>query len=345
MRCVVCAIAKQENHYIYEWAKHHLDVGFVHLHIYDNNDIDGESIIDVFRGTDIEGQITIHDVRGMTKMQMVVYQQCYEQEDFDWCAFIDIDEFITFTEPRMSICDFLSDKQRFEAVHLNWLCYGDDGQLTSDGRDVRERFKHPIEPLDFKVTYITIPSNTHIKSIVRKGLSIDWNKPCDEMPWWSTAHTPAGLHSVCNDLGIEVRNLPWAKISHTTCFLTHYVTKTITEYGVKVHRPGADSNLYYHSYARFFRYNRFSFKKLLFIKRVSPETPILSIIQDVIKWWMFTHHLLGSWCYREYRRKLIDEKKIGIYILDGKEIRVYRFGEFLLKPYLWVKRILIGRSI
>lgn len=308
MRCVVCAIAKQENQYIYEWAKHHLDVGFVHLHIYDNNDIDGERIIDVFRGTDIESQITIHDVRGMTCMQVPVYQQCYVQEDFDWCAFIDIDEFITFTKPRMNICDFLSDKQRFEAVHLNWLCYGDDGQLTSDGRNVRERFEHPIEPLNFKAQYITIPENAHIKSIVRKGLPIEWNRSCVGMPW-PTPHTPAGLHNVCNDLGVEVRNLPWAVISHSTCFVAHYITKTITEYGLKVQRRTADSNRYSHSYARFFRYNRISLKKLFVIKRISPKTQIFPIIQDVIKWWMFTHHLLVSWCYREYRRKYKKEKK------------------------------------
>ncbi len=342
MRCVVCAIAKQENQYIYEWARYHLDIGFVHLHIYDNNDIDGERIADVFRGTDIEGQITIHDVRGMTKMQMLVYQQCYEREDFDWCAFIDIDEFITFTEPRMNICDFLSDKQRFDAVHLNWLCYGDDGQLMSDGRDVRERFKHPIVPLDFKVSYITIPENTHIKSIVRKGLPVDWGKKCDGMPY-ATPHTPAGLHSVCNDLGVEVRNLPWARISHEVCYVAHYVTKTITEYGVKVQRRAADSNRYTYSYARFFRYNRISLKKLLVIKRISPKTRILPIIRDIVKWRMFTHHLLVSWCYREYRKMFKKEKKIDI-VSDGKESREYRLEEFMLKQYLWVKRVIIGRN-
>ena len=343
MKCVICAIAKQENQYIYEWAKHHLDVGFVHLHIYDNNDIDGERITDVFRGTDIEGQITIHDVRGMTRMQMKVYQQCYEQEDFDWCAFIDIDEFITFTKSRMNICDFLSDKQRFEAVHLNWLCYGDDGQLMSDGRGVRERFKHPVEPLDFKVSYITIPENSHIKSIVRKGLPVEWNKPCDGMQF-PNPHTPSGLHSICNDMGVEVRNLPWAKISHGTCYLAHYVTKTITEYGVKVHRRAASTNTYTYSYSRFFKYNRISLKKYLVIKSKSPETQLLSIIRDVIQWWMFTHHLLVSWCYREYLRKFKQEVKLPIDKSDGKESREYRLEEFLLKSYLWVKSIMIGRN-
>ena len=162
MHCIVCAIAKQENQYIYEWAKHHLEIGFSHLHIYDNNDVEGECIEDVFRGTDIEGDVTIHDVRGKKCMQLKVYQECYEREDFDWCAFIDIDEFISFTDPQMSIDTFLKDKQEFEAVHLNWLCYGDDEQLDSDGRGVLERIIHPIEPMNFKAQYYTIPENCHI---------------------------------------------------------------------------------------------------------------------------------------------------------------------------------------
>ena len=243
----------------------------------------------------------------------------------------------------MNISDFLSDKQRFEAIHLNWLCYGDDGQLTSDGRGVRERFKHPIKPLDFKAEYITILENAHIKSIVRKGLPVDWNKPCDGMRF-PNAHSPSGLHSVCNDMGVEVRNLPFARISHGVCYLAHYVTKTIAEYEMKVHRRAASTNKYTYSYARFFKYNRISLKKLLFIKRASPETHILSIIRDVIKWRMFSHHLLVSWCYEEYRKEYNKVKQYPIDKSDGKESREYRLEEFMLKQYLRMKRVVKGRN-
>ena len=108
-------------------------------------------------------------------------------------------------------------------------------------------------------------------------------------------------------------------------------------------RRAADSNRYTYSYVRFFRYNRISLKKLLVIKRISPKTRILPIIRDIVKWRMFTHHLLVSWCYREYRKMFKKEKKIDI-VLDGKESREYRLEEFMLKQYLWVKRVIIGRN-
>lgn len=310
MKCIICAIAKNENLYIYEWAKHHLEIGFSHLHIYDNNDVDGERITDVFKRTEIENSITIHDVRGKTSMQLEVYQRCYEQEDFDWCAFIDIDEFITFTNPQMTISEFLRDKQEFEAVHLNWLCYGDDGQLRSDGRGMLERISHPIQPLDFKAQYITIPENAHIKSIVRKGLKIDWKVKVDGMPY-ATPHTPAGLQNVCNAKGENIRNMPWMELDFRTCYVAHYITKTIEEYAIKVQRRAADSNSYYHTYARFFRYNRLSLRKLCAIKKISSHTRAIPIIVDAIKWWNFSHSKIVRSFYKQYRRMLKEEKEYG----------------------------------
>ncbi len=304
MNCIVCGIAKNENQYIYEWAKCHLQIGFSHIHIYDNNDMDGERITDVFEGTEIENCITIHDVRGKTCMQLEVYQQCYELEDFDWCAFIDIDEFITFTNQQMTISEFLKDKLRFEAVHLNWLCYGDDGQLRSDGRGVLERIKHPIQPLDFKAQYITIPENDHIKSIIKKGLKIDWRKDNviihDAQP-----HTPYGLMAICDEKGNIVENIPWHPMSFGQAYVAHYITKTIDEYSVKVNRRSADSNSYYHNYSRFFTYNRLSFSKLRIIGNPSV---CKSILIDRFKWWNFVHGTLLCNFYKQYKRLMSEEK-------------------------------------
>ena len=309
MNCVICAIAKQENQYIYEWAKHHLQIGFSHIHIYDNNEIDGERIVDVFKETDIEGNITIHDVRGMKCMQLKVYQECYDEEDFEWCAFVDIDEFITFTSQQMTISEFLKNKVNFEAVHLNWLCYGDDEQLESDGRGVVERLAHSILPIDFKAQYIMIPENAHIKSIIRKGLDIRWDAPGDIIDY-ATPHTPANLNLVCNELGYQVANIPWNTMSHNVCYIAHYITKTISEYGMKTQRKAADSNCYTHSFSRFFRYNKFSLRKLYLMKQVTSTAKVFPIIYDKFKWWNFTNHTYLSSFYRKYRRMMERDKLI-----------------------------------
>lgn len=306
MNCIVCAIAKQENLYVYEWAKHHLNIGFSQIHIYDNNDIVGESITDVFRGTDIEDQIIIHDVRGKTCMQLVVYQHCYDNEDFDWCAFIDIDEFITFVEPSMCIQNFLSNKTQFDAIHLNWLCYGDNEQITSDGRPVRERIKQPIKPINFKSQYVLIPENAHVKSILRKGRNLIWDTRSQVFPW-SNPHTPGNVKLVCNELGDGIINSPWNALNHQVCYIVHYITKTISEYSVKMQRRSADHNRNYHDFVRFFAYNKLTIRKVMWIKQVYPQTKIYSILIDLLKWKLLYGKTLLSRFFKKYKKKVKEE--------------------------------------
>ena len=305
MNCIICAIAKNENQYLYEWAKHHIGIGFNHIHIYDNNDTDGERIRDVFSGTDLEDRITVHDVRGKVMMQLSVYQECYDKEEFDWCAFIDIDEFITFTVPEMTISEFLSDKVDFDAVHLNWLCYGDDEQISKGEGGVMERFKNPIMPIDFVAQYVTIPDNAHIKSVVKQGLDVDWGGIIDNQLLafvGAQPHTPAGLNQICNAKGETVENLPWNPICHEKVYIAHYITKSLEEYQVKMSRKAADSNKYIHNYSVYFRYNRITLQKLTFT-----QTAVWLLLKDAFVWWNFKHRTPFARFYRKYRRKLKQE--------------------------------------
>ena len=39
MTYAICAIAKNENNYINDWVNWHINIGFDHIYLYDNNDI------------------------------------------------------------------------------------------------------------------------------------------------------------------------------------------------------------------------------------------------------------------------------------------------------------------
>ena len=41
MKTAICAIAKHENVYINDWVNYHLNLGFDHIYIYDDNSSSG----------------------------------------------------------------------------------------------------------------------------------------------------------------------------------------------------------------------------------------------------------------------------------------------------------------
>ena len=62
--------------------------------IYDNNNIDGETIENILKYYINNGFIEIIDVRGLSSIQIPIYNYCYQRNKdiYDWIGFIDIDE-------------------------------------------------------------------------------------------------------------------------------------------------------------------------------------------------------------------------------------------------------------
>lgn len=289
MNCVICAIAKLENDYLYEWASYHIGLGFSHIYLYDNNDMDGENPMDVFVATPLQDKVTIMDVRGKKYWQLRAYQHCTETYPFDWCAYIDIDEFITFAENSGigSIEDYLGRfPQTVHAVHLNWLCYGDCGHVRKQ-KQVLMHYSTPLKPLDFCFTYDDIAENTHIKSIVRGGILCDWlHNPVHGQ---ITPHTPFVRGVVANAGGV-IANEPFADMDYTTVFIRHYTTKSLEDYYTKIHRQAADYDGEVYSIAKYFRINRLTLRKLLYI-RSRGSIPLKRILYEWLKYRVINYRL------------------------------------------------------
>jgi hypothetical protein len=47
LKTAIICIAKMENAYIRDFVEYHRRLGFTHIFIYDNNDVDGEKFTDV----------------------------------------------------------------------------------------------------------------------------------------------------------------------------------------------------------------------------------------------------------------------------------------------------------
>ena len=73
-KVALCAKTKKENRYMKYFIRHYKKLGYNHLYFGDNNEIDGESLLDVkeIREGIKEGFITVTNRRGIKKRFRVV---------------------------------------------------------------------------------------------------------------------------------------------------------------------------------------------------------------------------------------------------------------------------------
>ena len=278
LNIVICTIARKENLYIREWVDYHLSIGFSHIYIFDNNR-EGEERVSEVLGEYYGGLVTIVPLHNMDYPQMWVYEEFYKNYDFDWVAFIDIDEFITFCKAFKSISGFISSiPEDFDAVYLNWMCFGDNGNLDITDKGVLERFDTPL-PYGYAVYNLfgKNPLNNTVKTIVRNG--------ADYVP--ATPHTGTGTFRVCNSLFMEInRDNPFQSHTFENCYIRHYISKTIGEYiSQKLRRGVVDGPNTKYSTWMFFKFNRVTISKLRYRAKLLKQYGIQETFPN-FKWWV-----------------------------------------------------------
>ncbi len=218
MKSLLCAIVKNENKYLSEWVQYYRELGFDGILIYDNNDIDGETIdlqYDYISIIDYRGKhISRNDDSFTMDDQEIVYNDCYfnHSSGYDWVAFFDVDEFLTI-DNNLKINEFLSQDKfsNTDAIQINWEVYGDSGNIRYDERPVIERFTTPIKSNDI-----------FVKSIIRTG---------NPNLLVVRAHSPEitnGIFSYPD--GSTTKQGSVQKVNYSGARIRHYYTKTIEEW-------------------------------------------------------------------------------------------------------------------
>jgi hypothetical protein len=259
-----------ENDYIRFFVEYYKDLHFDKIIIYDNNELDGERFEEVIGDYIKLGFVELVDFRGKAAPQMEAYQDAYDRynKDYDWLAFFDCDEFLTFVDNTNDIHVFLSRDiyKPFQVIHFNWMDYGDNDMLDNDGRNVIDRFEKPILPYSFKAQGHRIPDNKHVKSIVRGGLyNIKWSNP----------HSPKSeFYHSCNNIGHSVKiGLYYQDIDYSISYLRHFKTKTIGEWIKCKMRRGdvyftGEKGRHKGSLDEFFMYNEKTEDKMLYAEKL-----------------------------------------------------------------------------
>ena len=321
MNTAICCIAKCENKYIKEWADYHLSLGVSHIYIWDNNNIDGEQIEPIFIGYT---NVTILDCRGKKAWQVESYNIFYKEygSAYDWIAFIDVDEFITFPEKSKKINDFLSEfSDDVDIIHLNWMCFGDSGVIDLEGYSVLDRF---LTPMDFekKVKY-DFPENNHVKSLYRGGLN---SNELNIGP-----HTTSiGNFLVVDALGFPCDNSCFKPYDFSVAYIRHYVTKSLLEWIVKKSRGRVSvySSSDYYSFDRFFLYNKRTTEKERIIE-------YYDLFSKSLKESMNTDLMLCQKKLDSIEKQFIHLSKDYQVVINSK---AYRIGKMLMKPFKIFKK-------
>lgn len=133
-RVVVCALARHEEVYIVDWIKWWRGIGVDHFYLWDNNDLNDQKLYNTILPEQRQ-YVTVINIRGRHEgsMQHHVYTEFYKSygQSFDWCFFVDIDEFLTNVA---DVHQWLDDPQfcGVQAIRIRWRLFGDDNLIERD---------------------------------------------------------------------------------------------------------------------------------------------------------------------------------------------------------------------
>lgn len=224
MKIALICIAKSEDSYLHEWLQYHLRLGFDEVFVYENNwrylfkDAFEDDLVHFIP---FDGDV----------MQLKAYNTFIKEHgnDFDWAAFIDVDEFIV-NNTSSSLKDVLERLQQFPQIGINWRLMGSNGLHSYDTftSSVVKRFTRGDKHL-----------NKHVKQIV----NLSWfKKNLKPFPVFINPHCTNGA-----SFGVEAQNQffgPFQTSGLETSHaleLYHYAVKTPEELHAKVLRGRADT--------------------------------------------------------------------------------------------------------
>ncbi len=233
--CIV-ATARNEGLYLLEWVAYHRLIGADALFVYSNDNSDGSD--DLLRALAQAGEITwIENCLNIGNgAQPKAYGHAFGVLpgvlDYRWSLVIDLDEFFAFDASRFrSLIDYIDwqETQRVDAVSLNWLVYGSNGEAAWSDAPMVERFTKRLPWID-----------PHIKSLSRSNLCMQSHPHHATFPALTPIVTrdSEGGHYQYKD-GFSFAAAP----SSDKAWVSHYFLKSAEEFVWKFSRNRGDHAL------------------------------------------------------------------------------------------------------
>lgn len=211
-----CAVIKNEQRYLKEWLDYHFSIGIEHIWLFEDYASDSHS--DIVKEYGDKVTLLPFSITGAAEgnplRQCTVYTWlCHEYEGkMDWCAFIDIDEYIVL-EDGLTLAKLCSKfkHSKFNGFALYWKMFNANGYVKRPDGNIRDAYT--------QVTDSCVSTNPLIdfgyKSIVNMNKHIDS---------WKICHTPGNVCDI-NGRRVDIRASKNIKCVDGA-YIAHYFTKS-----------------------------------------------------------------------------------------------------------------------
>ena len=226
MKSCILTVIKNEQEYLDEWIKYHLDLGINHIFIFEDIDSDSHkeicdkygdrvslnSVLSVLdeaqrKEAKLVKELNKYSVQHMYFRNALNYLKREYSDVYDWCFVIDNDEFITLENDTLE--DVLNQFNDYDAFVMSWKWYGANGHITKPlNKGVVETYTKEAEgkrPNQVKTCY-------KLKTFRSEFLY--------------THHHPTEICNWCNT--DYIKNYGIATFSKI--YIRHYITKSWEEY-------------------------------------------------------------------------------------------------------------------
>lgn len=222
MKTSICAIIKDEHLFLEEWIEWHFGLGFDAIHLFeDKGSKSHEEICEKYsnvylrRYEDDEFVRQLLKAQGSSYRQLVLYQWFADnyKKDYNWIAFIDIDEFVIL-EDGYTLNSFFSLYEDYPAIHLSWKMKGASGNI-----------KRPKNVMDYytnDVGFLDTDKKWRVKSVIN-------------------TKNYQGLRTLHHSIGgVDINfNVSDDSVIYEKAWLNHYFTKSWEDWCERIFNKGS----------------------------------------------------------------------------------------------------------
>ena len=264
----ICSVtkAKYENLYVREFVEYYLSIGVDKFYFGDDNEDNVENLSDVLDDYVKKGIVDINYVYYRNMSHEMFFDESYKSLKFrcKWILFIDVDEFLEFTDKNMNIKTYVNMPifDKCDTIRIHWIPYDDNNLVYYDERPIMQRLNHSVRHHQL---------NRYHKSIVR-------GKDFNGTVFTGTMHqpVPGTISEQCDAEGnfekFGIGRLGYPKYKY--CHFRHYTFKTAEEFTLKILKgshKGAKYNIE-NMVDEFFKLNAFTEEKLRVLERIFNRT-------------------------------------------------------------------------